>query len=52
MDEKIEAILIKYREALMNDEEFFVLKQIREELKVVLQMAYPSMVKDLPPENT
>jgi hypothetical protein len=52
MDEKIEAILKKYREALVNDEEFSVLKQIRDELKEVIQMRTSPMEEDLPPEKT
>ena len=52
MDEKIEAILKKYREALLNDEEFSVLKQIREELKEAMQLKPSSWDEDPPPEKT
>ena len=52
MDEKIEDILNKYREALINDEEFSVLKQIREELKDLLQSKSSMSVNDLPSEKT
>ena len=52
VDERIEAILHKYREALLNDREFSVLKQIREELKELLDAKKPSMENDLPPEKS